>query len=137
MFKKLYLAVDSKVEPNLDLINNTKNKMYEELKKRNKVRTMNFYKYASIAACLVIFIGVLSVNQKINQPIQESNSFMESTNIKPSVNNSGSTGNPFNSAFDSTTSAATSSSVLKSESFFDKIIDFFTSIIQWFKELLF
>jgi hypothetical protein len=141
MFKKLYLEVDSKVEPNLELINNTKKKMHEELKNRNKVRTMNFYKYASIAACLVIFMGVLSVNQKINAPLYESDSFNESLDTypnKPSTNNSGISGNPFNTTFDSAMSSTASTSVeVKSDSFVDKIIDFFENIIQWFKELLF
>ena len=140
MFEKVYLAVDSKIEPDLKLIHNTKNRMYEELKNRTKVRTMNFYKYASIAACLVLFIGVLSVNQKINQPIYEVNNFVESTDSYPTktdVNDSVSNGNPFNTAFNSATSGATSSTALKSETFWDKVIDFFSSIVQWFKELLF
>ena len=140
MFEKVYLAIDSKIEPDLKLIHNTKNKMYEELKNRNKVRTMNFYKYASIAACLVLFIGVLSINQKINQPIYELNSFVESTDSYPTkneVNDSGSKGNPFNTALNSATSGASTSTAFKPETFWDKVIYFFSSIVQWFKELLF
>ena len=60
MFKNLYRKVDSKVEPDLKLINDTKAKMRSELK-QSKMINFSFYKYATVAACFILVIGLCSV----------------------------------------------------------------------------
>jgi hypothetical protein len=141
MFENLYKSVDSKVQPSLKLINETKQMMKSE----NKVVRVNFYKYGALAACLVIFIGVLSVNTQKNITMDEASSMIESPSINETSNDSyketpniSAGGNPFSSAFDSATTSGTASSVATSKnSILSNIAEFFIAIAQWFKELLF
>lgn len=139
MFEKLYKTVDSQIQPSLDLINETKSKMKEELNNSNKVVNMNFYKYGTIAACLIIFIGALTVNTSKNIFVDEESSINETVQDSYRGTTSGNiSGNPFNTALDSvSTSDSVSELVSARSSFFDVIVEFFESIIQWFKELLF
>ena len=153
MFKKLYKSVDSKITPSESLIKDTKEKLYKEINSK-KVTNINFYKYATLAACFVIFIGVLSVNMNkftmsnnslnifdTSESINNSAGNFENNKIEPDVsgnnhfNSAGSSvsENPFHANFDSVASTA----VTRSDSFIYKIIEFFTNIIQWFRELLF
>ena len=142
MFEKLYKTVDSQVQASEELINKTKIKMKEEIKNSNKVVHINFYKYGTLSAFLVIFIGVLAANNikeiSLNEPpiISESanDSYKEPLDTNISVNS-----NPFNgSMFDSAMSANShENSIGTRNSFLDNIVGFFINIIQWFKELLF
>lgn len=141
MFDNLYKSVDMPIQPSLELINKTKVKMKEEINNSNKVVQVNFYKYATIAACFVIFIGILSVNMQndvmtdvapsINETVDDS--YKESTNTNVSTK-----GNPFNQAyFNSSVESGSTSDVVLRNSILDNIADFFIGIAQWFKELLF
>lgn len=137
MFEQMYKKVDEKIEPSLDLINKTKLKMKEELNNSNKVVHINFYKYATIAACLVIFIGVLSMNTSQEMVMDQAPSINESYN-ESIENNSSVTNNPFTSGnFNSAQTADSAISITKTNSILYNIVEFFANIIQWFKELLF
>ena len=114
--------------------------MKEEINDSNKVVHLNFYKYGALAACLVIFIGVLSLNTQKNITMDEAPSINETANDSfqsPTDLNAG--GNPFNSAFfDSATSNSSATTVTTSRNtFLDNIAEFFIGIAQWFTELLF
>ncbi|MBE5812715.1 MAG: hypothetical protein E7314_03585 [Clostridiales bacterium] len=139
MFEKVYKKVDSKVQPSLELINETKQKMYKEINNSNKIVHMNFYKYATIAACLIIFIGVLAPNMSKDLVVNESFDINESVNDSyKEITENNFAGNPFNSALDSVmTSDSVTSATVSRNSIFDSISEFFENIIQWFKELLF
>jgi len=139
MFETLYKSVDSKVQPSAELINKTKLKIKDELNNKNKVVHVNFYKYATIAACLVIFIGVLAVNTTKNIVIEDSSSINETINDSYKGANITTNGNPFNSGrFDSAMSSGAAISITtSSNSILNNISEFFENILQWFKELLF
>ena len=139
MFENLYKKVDEKVQPSEELINETKLKMKDELNNKNKVVHVNFYKYATIAACLVIFIGVLSVNTQKDIAMEYAPSINENVNDSYKESNITTNGNPFNSVtFDSAMSSGTATSATVAKySIFDSILEFFENILQWFKELLF
>lgn len=146
MFETLYKTVDSKIQPSLELVNETKQKMKLELNNSNKVRHVNFYKYATIAACLVIFLGVLNVNPTKDIQFNNAPSMNETFNEAHDSVSSGNKGqNPFNSAnfesgnkFDSIYfESAGDITVDSKNSILDRIVEFFVKIIQWFKELLF
>ena len=155
MLKKLYRSVDSKITPSESLIKDTKEKLYKEINSK-KVTNINFYKYATLAACFVIFIGVLSVNMSkvvmsdnslnsvvINESINNSSGSFENNKVESDKNsfdsiNTGISGNPFNASFNSAVSTGNSATVVtRSDSFIYKVIGFFSNIIQWFRELLF
>ena len=143
MFEKLYKSVDMQVMPTSELINETKEKMYKEIKTSNKVKYMNFYKYGTVAACLIIFIGVFSINPTKDAHLNQAPSINESIKdtaekdfVSDSFNNM--TGNSFsNNSFNSATSSDSASAITVKRPLLDNIIEFFVGIIQWFKELLF
>ena len=137
MFEQMYKKVDEKIEPSLDLINKTKLKMKEELNNSNKVVHINFYKYATIAACLMIFIGVLSINTSQDMLMEQVPSINESYN-ETFENDSIARDEYFSSEnFASTDTVNTAVAIPKTNSVLYEIAEFFISIIQWFKELLF
>lgn len=140
MFETLYKSVDLNVKPSIELINKTKQKMKEEINNSNKVVHLNFYKYATIAACLIIFIGVLSVNPTKDLAMEEVpniNETVKDSYQQSDVDSFG--GGQFDSAFNSTamSSGTVASATSSRNSVLDNIAEFFMNIIRWFKELLF
>lgn len=139
MFESLYKSVDLDVQPSLELINKTKQKMKEEINNSNKVVQLNFYKYGALAACLVIFIGVLSVNTSKDIAMNEAPIINETVNDSYQGSIEIDMGNnrfdsPFNSAMSSNSTTGTQ---VSRNSILDNIVEFFIGITQWFKELLF
>ena len=137
MFKKLYTSVTENIKPDDNLVSYTKQLMYNELKSKPKI---NFYKYASIAACFVIFIGALSLNIKTTNSMESIVNSSEQIEISDDIvikenQSSNISDNLFNANFSDTNFGV--ASVENNNSFFSKIISFITNIIQWFKELLF
>jgi len=148
MFKDLYRKVDAKVEPDLKLINDTKAKMLEELNHKKKVRYIHFYRYATVAACFILVVGLATVNvtKTANQSVQDIGSasssidsvskgnlsFSSSSSFDSVLVNSGVPVNAFSSYFSVESASAQSTSSIGGS-----IIQFFLNILQWFKELLF
>lgn len=144
MFKELYRKVDSKVEPDLKLISDTKEKMRRELK-QSKMLNFSFYKYATVAACFILVIGLCSVrlvsmSSQVTQDLGSSSiSSLDSTSdVKSYFSESSSQFVSSGSANSSFSNLSPTLNTIDSASVSQNpIIEFFTNILQWFKELLF
>jgi len=149
MFKELYRKVDSKVEPDLKLIKDTKAKMISELK-QSKMLNFGFYKYATVAACFILAIGLCTiklgtmssqVTQDLSGNATSSLGASSLDNIKPSKDAELSNPSGFSSTGMSNNSFSTFSptidSVSSTSSNSNPIVEFFVNILQWFEELLF
>jgi len=145
MFKELYKKVDSKVEPDLKLINDTKVKMMSELK-QSKMLNFSFYKYATVAACFIVVIGLCSIklgsmSSQVTQDLGGNAISASDSNseVKPYFSGSSSVPNASqfvtsgsSNSFSSLTPTVDSASVSE-----NPIVRFFKNILQWFEELLF
>lgn len=151
MFEKMYLDSISKIKPDRELIESTKKMMINELENKKNIKNISFYKYASIAACVVVVISVLTLYPRniikdlstgnISTPtdnfIAEDKVYFEGA----TMNKDNSVKFPNSNSFDSFAGASgdigaladSSVSIKKSNPFLDGIKE----IIQWFYELLF
>lgn len=138
MFNELYKKSMDDVKPDEVLVQRTKNLMHKELKKKPK----RFYKYATIAACLLITFSLFRVTfQSANNSITIEDAHMGNVSelnggaIKgySTINNSTDSLNgsiPFGSShFEA---SASSSSTQNEGNIFIRIIK---SIVVWFKNI--
>jgi len=137
MLDELYKKSMEDVEPDELLVRRTKNLMKAELKKKPK----NFYKYASIAACLIITFSLFRIAYDSSNDVYYAS---ESIGINDSVStldkNIGGTPNTsgvpiskpsvnFSASYDMSSMESVKGG------FLDSICEFFESIIDWFKNL--
>lgn len=138
MFEKIYLSVDSKVVPNEELLEKTKEKMKLEMENAKTKDNINFYKYVTMAACIVLFIGVIGIVPKnvgtdsLTEGISN-NTVMQDVIIFKDSNFTGLT--DINS-FDKQVVVG-EIEIAEKETIIDKIGGIIISIIQWFHKLLF
>ena len=149
MFRDLYRKIDAKIEPDLKLVKDTKEKMISELKQR-KMTNLGFYKYATVAACFILVVGLCTiklgtmssqVTQDLSGNATSSLGASYLDNVKPSkdvemsnlsgLHSSGMSNNSFSSI------SSTIDTVGSTSSNSNPIVEFFANILQWFKELLF
>lgn len=155
MFDKIYNDSISKAKPDRELIESTKKMMQDEVDSKKFITNVSFYKYASIAACIVVVISTFmlyprnvmrdlssgSVSAPNNNFIAEDNSCFEGATMNKDSSFQVQNVSPNSNRFDSfvTTNgdigalANNSAPIKNSNPFFDWI----KGIIQWFYELLF
>lgn len=133
MLDELYKKSMEDVEPDELLVQRTKKLMKAELKKKPK----NFYKYASIAACLIITFSLFRIAYDSSNDVYYAS---ESIGINDSIStldkNMGGTTNTGGvpiSNFASSTDMSSVESV--SGGFLGSIFKFFESIIKWIRNL--
>lgn len=156
MFEKIYLSVDSKNNPSKELINLTKEKMYEEAKREQRKKHISLYRYSAVAACafLVISIFVLIPSRDFNSSIKEDNatinfdkaesqidSFAPTDNKVPFKGNYFVADESFSTSKDSMNlynySASAGNTLAPKENIFTKIINFIKNAIQHLWKMLF
>ena len=146
MFNKMYVDSISKVKPDKELINRTKEIMNKEIIEKKQIKDINFYKYATVAACLVVVLSAFAFFPKnIMKEAETNNSFVSDSSFEVKDNISSDYSSVDNVGVSSTVSFSSNlfapaaqgsievESVKKSNNFFDWIKE----IIQWFYELLF
>ena len=149
MFEKMYNESISKVKPDSELIESTKKIMLNELENKEVIKNINFYKYASIAACIVVVISVLAIYPKnIIRDLGSDNAYISNGSLKAEdkldnyfdAKDNFSKPNYSNDSFNSLEGINGDiggmvgvNSAQKSNSF----LDWIKGIIQWFYELLF
>ena len=138
MLDELYKKSMEDVEPDELLVRRTKNLMKAELKKKPR----NFYKYASIVACLIVTFSLFRI---VYDSANDMDFASESVGIKDSIStldkNMGGVPNtggvPISRpSLDSSFSADMNSMESVSGGFLGSIFEFFESIIDWFKNLV-
>ena len=133
MLNELYKKSMEEVEPDELLIQRTKNLMKKELKKKPK----SFYKYASIAACLIITFSLFRIVYDSSNDVYYSGESIEfNDNISALDKNMEGTINAGRVPINNFASSADLSSVESVRGgFLDSIFEFFESIIKWIRNL--
>jgi len=137
MLDELYKKSMEDVKPDELLVQRTKKLMKAELKKKPR----NFYKYASIAACLIVTFSLFRIAyDSANDVNYVSESLENKGNISTLDKNFGGTTNTGGvpiSRPNVNLSASPDMSSMESVKggFLGSIFEFFESIIEWFKNL--
>ena len=135
MFEKIYLAVDSKVMIDEKIVEKTKEKMKIEIENTKSQKNINFYKCVTLAACIVLFIGVIGIYPKnigsdnLSEGMNNNLIIQDAVTIPNNNFNSIASIESFDKGVDI--------EAVEKDSIVDSIQEFIADIIQWFKELLF
>lgn len=149
MFDKMYLDSISKVKPDDKLIERTKELMNNEKKNRKIVKNINFYKYATFAACAIVFIFVFALypknltnNLKSDNASVSDNHFATEENIKNYFDTTDSFSKPSYSNdnfnyFEGLNGDIGGMTDVNFAQESNSFLDWIKAVIQWFYELLF
>lgn len=150
MFDKIYVESISKVKPDKELINRTKELMNNEVTEKRRIKSINFYKYATLAACIVVFVSVFTLfprnvvrDIQVNNSSISSGSFEATDNINNDFSSSNNTGNLSDSSYSGAYFAPLAhgdigfSSTVEANKKSNSFLEWIKEIIQWFYELLF